>query len=419
MRKPSTIEYLYLDFDGFFASVEQQARPHLRRKPVGIVPFDNTEFTCVIACSKEAKARGCSNVMRVADAKAKCPDIILQPQTPDLYRRAHNTLIAEISAVIPVEAVKSIDELTCRLDDKQRHEPEKLAQAIKERIAKHVGKFITCSIGFGSNRHLAKIAGKQNKPDGVTIWHPEDLPHVLYNIPFEDIPGIGSRLERRLYGFQIYNMEKLLNLPPKHMRKIWRNVTGERLWYALHGYAITANKTDRGHFGHGRVISPEDRLRDNVKPIARILVIKAARRMRKAGYYASRLHMWCNYREGYEDRAFGDATTLPVVQDDKACLDGLNVIWDRLCAFLSSRTKIVRIGFTLGDITRAGTRQLDFLINDDIERRKWERINHSIDHLNRKYSKSLVTLGEYKLPAGGNLGGKISYTRIPRAEDFW
>lgn len=419
MRKPDTIEYLYLDFDGFFASVEQQARPRLRGKPVGIVPFDNTQFTCVIACSKEAKARGCSNVMRVTDAKAKCPELILQPQTPDLYRRAHNTLIAEIGTVIPVEAVKSIDELTCRVVGQQRYQPYEVAKQIKERIAKHVGKFITCSIGFGPNRHIAKIAGKMNKPDGVTVWKPEDLPHALYDLLFEDIPGIGSRLEKRLYGFKIYTMQQLLALPPKHMRKIWRNVTGERLWYALHGYAIHANKTERGHFGHGRVISPEDRLRDDVKPIARILVIKAARRMRKAGYYASRLHMWCNYREGYEDRAFGDSTTLPVVCDDKACLAGLDVIWQRLCAFLSPKTKIVRIGFTLGDVSIGGQRQLDMLLNDDNERRKWERINRSIDHLNQKYSKSLVTLGEYKLPAGGNLGGKISYTRIPRAEDFW
>ena len=357
--------------------------------------------------------------MRYAEAQEKCPEIILVPQEPDLYRRAHNTLIAEINTVIPVEAIKSIDEITCRLDEKQRHQPVLVAQQIKDRISRYVGNHITCSIGFAPNRHLAKIAGNQNKPDGVTIWHPHDLPHILYEVPFEDIPGIGSRLENRLYGFRTYNMEQLLSLPPKHMRKIWRNVTGERLWYALHGYAIHANKTERGHFGHGRVISPEDRLRDDVKPIARMLLIKAARRMRKAGYYASRLFMWCNYRVSYEDRAFGDSTTLPMINNDKACLDGLNIIWERLCEFLSPKTKIVRIGFTLGDISLAGTRQLDMLLNDDTERRKWERINQSIDHLNSKYSKSLVTLGTWRPPAGGNLGGKISYTRIPRAEDFW
>lgn len=65
MRKPETIERLYLDFDGFFASVEQQARPALPGKPIGIVPFSGTVHTYVIACSKEAKALGVKNVMKL------------------------------------------------------------------------------------------------------------------------------------------------------------------------------------------------------------------------------------------------------------------------------------------------------------------------------------------------------------------
>ena len=419
MRKPETIEWLYLDFDGFFASVEQQARPRLRGKPVGIVPFDNTEFTCVIACSKEAKARGCKNIMSVREAKERCPDIILQPQSPDLYRRANNALLAEISTVIPISAVKSIDELTCMLDIAQRHDPEALAERIKDRIARFVGPYITCSIGFAPNRQLAKIAGKMDKPDGTTIWHPSDIPHILNTIPFEDIPGIGSRMEMRLMRMGIYNMEMLLALQPKHMRKIWRNVTGERLWYAFHGYSIQAPKSERGMFGHGRVLPPELRLRDSVKPIARMILIKAARRMRKAGYYASRLYLWCNYRKYREDETYGDSITLPVVSDDQACLDGLNSLWLRLCEHITSRDRIVRIGLTMGELSKAGVRQLDFLLNDDRERMQWERVTAAVDHLNSKYSKSLVTLGPWTPPPGGHLGGKISYTRIPNAEDFW
>ena len=94
MRKPETIERLYLDFDGFFASVEQQAHPHLRERPIGVVPFEGTNHTCVIACSKEAKALGVKNVMNIQDAKAACPGIVLVPQSPDLYRRAHNALLS-------------------------------------------------------------------------------------------------------------------------------------------------------------------------------------------------------------------------------------------------------------------------------------------------------------------------------------
>src|SRR5437868_3437237 len=167
MRLPETIERLYLDFDGFFASVEQQADKRLRGRPIGIVPFTNTERTCVIACSREAKALGVKNVMTVPEARRLCPDIFLVPQQPDLYRRAHNTLLAEIESVIPIDTVKSIDELTCKLDKHQRKNPQDLATKLKSTLAAHVGEFITCSIGFAANRQLAKIAGKVDKPNGV------------------------------------------------------------------------------------------------------------------------------------------------------------------------------------------------------------------------------------------------------------
>lgn len=87
MRKPDDIARLYLDFDGFFASVEQQADPRLRGRPIGVVPFAGTDRTAVIACSKEAKAAGVKNVMPIREAKQVCPDLILVPQKPDLYRR--------------------------------------------------------------------------------------------------------------------------------------------------------------------------------------------------------------------------------------------------------------------------------------------------------------------------------------------
>lgn len=415
MRKPETIERLYLDFDGFFASVEQQARPALRGKPIGIVPFEGVATTCVIAASKEAKRFGVKNVMNVGEAKKICPDLILVPQTPDLYRRAHNTLLAEIGAVIPIDAIKSIDELTCRLDCKQKANPEILSRNIKERIARYVGPHITCSIGFAPNRHLAKIAGKQDKPNGTTIWRPDHVPDVLYPLPFDDIPGIGGRMEKRLHAVGIYNMEQLMRIEPKHMRKIWRNVAGERLWYALHGYDIQAGKSERGMFGHGRVLPPEMRHMHEAFKIARMLVVKAARRMRNAGYYASRLMVWCQSFE----RSFGDQQTLPVVHDDHACLSALKTIWSRLSLIAPKNLKVVRVGVTLADLSIADQRQLDMLLNDDEVRRREERLSKAVDHLNRKYSKSLITRGPWAPPKGGHLGGKISYTRIPNAEDFW
>ena len=415
MRKPATIERLYLDFDGFFASVLQQAYPKLRGKPVGVVPFAGTDRTCVIACSKEAKAAGCKNVMRVRDSLARCPDLVLVPQEPDLFRRAHNALISEIDAVIPIDAIKSIDEVTCILDSQQRKKPERLAEQIKYRIHRYIGPYITSSIGFAANRHLAKIAGKQNKPDGVTIWHPEMMPSPLYPLPFSDIPGIGSRMETRLNRLNLTTMQLLLETSPKQMRKIWNNVTGERLWYALHGYDIQAPESKRGMFGHGRVLPPDSRSLPKAKEIARLLLIKAGRRLRREAFYASGFWLYLSIRDG----SWSQNLSLPMINDDKAILTALETLWARACKELSPRVTVFRVHVTLIDLTPADHRQIDMLLDDDSERKKWETVTAAMDMLNSKYSQTIVSMGPWNPPVGGNVGGKISYTRIPSADDFW
>lgn len=417
MRKPTTIEKLYLDFDGFFASVMQQAMPSLRGKPVGVIPFETStaNSTIVIACSKEAKAKGCKNVMPVREARAICPDLVLVTQRPDLYRRAHNALLNEITCEIPIETVKSIDELSCTLDSRDIADPAKLAQRIKARIRKNIGEHITCSIGFGANRMLAKMAGKRNKPDGVTIWRPEDLPEPLFNLSFGDIPGVGSRMGARLERAGIFTVRDLYNAQPKRLRALWKNVTGERMWYALHGYEIQAEPTARGMFGHARVMPPSWRTIEHAKDCSRLLLTKAARRMRRDNFHASSLMLWLDMRDGQ----WGKSQEMPCVQDDFACLEALGLLWNIAVKEIPRRPEIVRVGVTLGELTPASERQLDLLLNDDKQRQKSEALTKAIDDLNRKYGKRVATIGPWVPPPGGYAGGKISYTRIPSAEDFW
>ncbi|HHI88409.1 MAG TPA: type VI secretion protein ImpB [Hellea balneolensis] len=429
MRKPETIERLYLDFDGFFASVEQQARPALRGRPVGVVPFAGTEHTCVIACSKEAKAAGVKNIMRVREAKAICPDIRIVAQSPDLYRRAHNALLAEIASVIPIDVVKSIDELSCILSPRDRADPYDLAARIKATIRDNIGPYISCSIGFAANRHLAKIACKQDKPDGVTVWWPDMMPGPLLSLSLADIPGIGRRMEKRLYRAGIYTVGALLATAPKQMRRLWNSVTGERLWYALHGYAVQAAPSQRGMFGHGRVLSPEHRDLEHARNYARLLLIKAARRLRRAGFYAGRLWLWLgmsrsggrgrNTNQGRRGRSWFAQMALPVVNDDQAVLNAFERLWALARRDLPARARIARVHVSLLDLSPAEMRQLDFLLNDDVQRQKWEAVTGALDRLNARYGKTLIHVGPWMPPPGGYAGGKISYTRIPAAEDFW
>jgi DNA polymerase-4 len=336
VRRPLEIERLYLDFDGFFASVEQQVHPHLRGKPVGVVPFKDAKYTCVIACSREAKLFGVTNVMNIAEARQRCPSIILVPQSPDLYRRAHNALISEITAVIPVDAVKSIDELTCRVARSDRDDPRALGLRIKQRLADNIGLFIACSIGFAANRQLAKMACKAGKPNGNMVWHPTDMPTPLLKLTLRDVPGIGERMEHKLIRAGITTIAKLLATQPKHMRKLWGNVTGERLWYALHGYDVQTPPSGRGMYGHGRVLPPDYRTVEHANDASRLLIVKAARRMRRDGWNAGRLWLWL---ELMGDNSVHRGSWLPAVHDDQAVLSALERLWSEMRPSLPRRAR--------------------------------------------------------------------------------
>jgi len=97
----------------------------------------------------------------------------------------------------------------------------------------------------------------------------------------------------------------------------------------------------------------------------------------------------------------------------------LESMWTQLRGKLPHRARILRLGVSLFELTRASERQFDILFDDDRTRRKWEDTTAAIDKLNRKHGRTLVSIGSWTPPPGGYAGGKISYTRIPRAEDFW
>jgi DNA polymerase-4 len=145
-----------------------------------------------------------------------------------------------------------------------------------------------------------------------------------------------------------------------------------------------------------------------------LLTTKAARRMRRSGYYASGFILWLQMF----DHSWSRLRTLPQVHDDQAVLSALAILWEQMLKQVSPYSKVLRVGVTLCDITPADSRQLDMLHNDDNERQKWERINEAIDGLNARYGRTVASLGDWSPPKGGNVGGKISFTRIPTAEDF-
>jgi|APTNR8051073442_1049403.scaffolds.fasta_scaffold02122_10 DNA polymerase-4 len=417
---PDGLRWLYVDFNSYFASVEQQLDPRLRGRPVAVIPVE-TDATCAIAASYEAKAFGVKTGTPVYEARKMCPGLICVLARHERYTDFHHRLIEEIDRHIPVAAVCSIDEVACRLIGNER-EPERataIAQSIKAGIARTIGAYVRCSIGLAPSKYLAKVATDLQKPDGLTILLPEDLPERLYALDLRDLPGIGRNMERRLTRAGITDLRTLMSCQPKHLRAVWGSLCGERMWYYLRGYDLPEPETGRRTIGHSHVLAPEMRPPERARIIARRLTMKAAARLRRMGYYAERFGLSVRIEDG--PRQAFDVGCAPA-QDSFLFLRLLEDLWQ---AMLRERKhlRIKKIGVVLHGLVPEG----DVHIQPDLftppapvlvaNKRRGE-ISHVIDGLNRKFGRDTVLLGIAGGPEKSATGTKIAFTRIPDMEEF-
>ncbi|MBL4618474.1 MAG: type VI secretion protein ImpB, partial [Marinicaulis sp.] len=191
--------YLFLDFNAYFASVEQHDRPELRGRPVIVTPLAS-EHTGAIAVSYEAKALGIKRGTKVRDARVICPGIAVLPARHDRYVEIHKILMTEIERHLPIAKVYSIDEAAFHLSKSERSPGAAtlIARQIKRGIAENIGPALRASIGLAPSRLLAKLAAERVKPDGLTVLEHADLPWKFNDIQLTDIPGIGAGVMARL-----------------------------------------------------------------------------------------------------------------------------------------------------------------------------------------------------------------------------
>src|SRR5271170_7543253 len=149
---PMALRELILDFNSYFASVEQQERPDLRGRPVAVAPV-MTDYTCCIAASYEAKRWGIKTGTMVGAARKMCPALEVVEARPPLYVAYHHRLVAAVDSVLPVSEVLSIDEMRCALRGRwqERERVLESARQIKRAIVSKVGDFVKCSIGIAPN----------------------------------------------------------------------------------------------------------------------------------------------------------------------------------------------------------------------------------------------------------------------------
>jgi DNA polymerase-4 len=287
--RDSGLNWLFVDLNSYFASVEQEVRPELRGRPVGVVPM-MADTTVCIAASYEAKAYGVKTGTMVGDAKRMCPEIVLVEARHEIYVDYHHKIVEAVESCLPVTAVLSIDEMACRLMGRERPllAAMELGRRVKAAIREKVGPMLRSSVGLATNRYLAKVASDMEKPDGLVALPLDLLPDALRHLTLRDLPGIGARTEKRLNDQGIHTMDDLLALDCEKAGGLWGSVWGERLWHWLRGEDFDMSETEHlKSLSHQHVLAPEMRTPENAWAVAHKLLHKAAMRLRAGGLWTS------------------------------------------------------------------------------------------------------------------------------------
>lgn len=395
---------LFLDFDSYFASVEQHLQPELRGKPVGVAPV-MAATSCCIAASYEAKAFGVKTGTGVREAHQLCPGITIVPARPDEYIRHHHRLVAAVEECIHVDAVLSIDEMWCWLpyNLRQAHQIVAIAENIKATIERTVSSHITCSIGVSTNRWLAKMASKMRKPNGVMILNDADLPEAFHELKLRDIHGVGRSMELRLHANGIHSVAELCAASRQTLHGIWGGINGDRFWLNLHGFDVPEVETSRQSIGHSHVLAPDKRLPDKALPILHKLTQKAATRLRSYEMLAGSLSIYLKYlnRPGWKAGLHFEASA-----DSLLFAKVVQQLWGQRP---DPGNSVLQVSMVLGRLTERSNHTPSLFAREDAARL---RLNEAMDSIRSKYGRKAIHLGcDHDTLDAAPM--RISFTHIP------
>lgn len=318
------LRVLFLDLNSYFASVEQADRPELRDKPIAVVPL-LADTTFVIAASYEAKKHGVKTVMRVDEAKRRCPDLELVQARPPLYVHYHRRILDVVETVLPIDRVCSIDEMRFQLIgiERQPAMAREIALKMKKAIRDQVATSMTCSIGIAPNSFLAKFATELQKPDGLVILQSEDLPDKLKGLPLTTFAGINRKMEARLKAHGIFTSDDLVSRSARELRVAFGGYQGERWWSMLRGYDVQFDINEGKSLSHSHVLPPELRTDKGCREVILRLAHKAAARLRSKNLWTSEMSVFVNGNKPWHAHC-----SLPPTQDSMTITERFLELWE-------------------------------------------------------------------------------------------
>lgn len=304
---------LLVDLDAFFASVEQLDHPAWRSKPV-IVGGDADKHGVVSTCSYEARAFGVRSAMAASLARELCPEAIWTPGHFSRYREVSSSIMGILRDETPHVQQVSIDEAF--MDVSPTHvnteHPVSIAQRIQTRVER-LG--VTCSIGVGTTKSVAKIASDMDKPRGLTVVYPGGETAFLNPLPVRAVSGVGPAAERALVSLGIRTLGDMAHADESILRKVFgKNAGMMRDRAAGRDRSPVAPDDAMKSVSHEVTFAQDLTERVDIEAAVATLAAKVGRRLRRKGVKGRTLSL----RMRYHDRTTRSAQTrLPHPTDDE------------------------------------------------------------------------------------------------------
>lgn len=227
---------LHVDLDAFFPSVEVREHPELKGKPVvvGADPKGGTGRGVVSSASYEARKFGIRSAMPISKAWRLCPDCVYLRPHFELYVPASNSIMKILKSHADKFEQGGIDEAYLDISSKVKDFDE--AGGFAKRLMEEVleKERLTCSVGVGPNKLVAKIASDFKKPYGLTVVKEEDAKTFLFPLAVGKIPGVGAKTERALKELNIITISDLASAKPEMLTRLF-GVLGNRLHDSANG----------------------------------------------------------------------------------------------------------------------------------------------------------------------------------------
>jgi DNA polymerase IV len=388
MNKKVQLKYIiHLDMDAFYPSVEILDNPALKGKPV--IVGGSEERGVVASASYEARKFGIHSAQPIAKAKRLCARGIFLPVRMSRYHEVSEQAFEIFHRFTPLVEPLSIDEAFLDVTGSLRlfGRPENIAKKIKQMILTETG--LTISAGVAPSKFVAKIASDIDKPDGLTVVHPDSVRNFLDPLPIQQMWGVGKVTQQLLNRLNIDTFKDLRQTPVKVLEKKFGK-QGVKIHLLAMGIdeREVIPEHDVKSIGHEETFLQDIVSLDVAQKELLALGNKVARRMRHKGLKGKTITLKVKYFNFVQITR--SATLLKSTDDGSE-------IYSVACHLLK-KTEIMKkpirlLGVSLSQLSflESGT-QLS-LFGQDRSSQKRQKMNNVLDSLHQKFGDKSVVPG--------------------------